>query len=95
MRIGFDISQTGNGKAGCGYFADGIIQQLARTDLENEYILYPTFGNFFWDPEWRSATRRIDRPKVGRAEGHATLDKVELSGPTRLRIWKQAWASRI
>ena len=75
MRIGFDISQTGNGKAGCGYFADSIIQQLARTDLENEYILYPTFGNFFWDPEWRSATRRIDRPKVGRAEGHATLDK--------------------
>jgi glycosyltransferase involved in cell wall biosynthesis len=75
MRIGFDISQTGSGKAGCGYFADAIIQQLARIDLENEYILYPTFGNFFWDPEWKSSTRRIDRPKFRRAEGHATLDK--------------------
>ncbi len=75
MRIGFDISQTGNGKAGCGYFADSIIQQLARIDLENEYILYPTFGNFFWDPEWKTSTRRVDHPKFRRAEGHATLDK--------------------
>ena len=35
MRIGFDISQTGNGKAGCGYFADSITQQLAKLDSEN------------------------------------------------------------
>ena len=75
MRIGFDISQTGNGKAGCGYFADSIIEQLARIDLENEYILYPTFGNFFWDAEWKTSTRRVDHPKFRRAEGHATLDK--------------------
>ena len=75
MRIGFDISQTGCGKAGCGYFADSMIQQLARIDLENEYILYPTFGNFFWDPEWRTSTRRIDHPRFRRAEGHTTLDK--------------------
>jgi glycosyltransferase involved in cell wall biosynthesis len=75
MRIGFDISQTGNGKAGCGYFADSIIQQLARIDLENEYILYPTFGNVFWDPEWESSTRRVDLPKFRRAEGHTTIDK--------------------
>jgi len=75
MKIGFDISQTGCGKAGCGYFADSIIQQLARIDLENEYILYPTFGNFFWDPDWKSSTRRIDHPRFRRAEGHTTLDK--------------------
>ena len=75
MRIGFDISQTGSGKTGCGYFADSIIQQLARIDLENEYILYPTFGNVFWDPEWKSSTRRVDHPKFRRAEGHRTLDK--------------------
>jgi glycosyltransferase involved in cell wall biosynthesis len=75
MRIGFDISQTGSGKAGCGYFADSLIQQLARIDSENDYILYPTFGNFFWDPGWKSSTRRIDRPKFHRAEGHTTHDK--------------------
>ena len=77
MRIGFDISQTGRGKAGCGYFADSIIQQLARIDSQNEYILYPTFGNVFWDPEWKSSTRRIDHPKFRRCEGHATLDKAQ------------------
>ena len=32
MRIGFDISQTGSGKAGCGYFADGLIRQLSLDD---------------------------------------------------------------
>jgi len=25
MKIGFDISQTGQNKAGCGYFADSLI----------------------------------------------------------------------
>jgi len=51
MRIGFDVSQTGSGKAGCGYFADSLIRTLARIDDENEYVLYPAFGNGFWDPE--------------------------------------------
>jgi alpha-1,3-rhamnosyl/mannosyltransferase len=28
MRIGFDVSQTGSGKAGCGYFAHAMIQSM-------------------------------------------------------------------
>ncbi len=49
MKIGFDISQTGKEKAGCGYLADSLIKEIASLDKNNEYILYPTFGTFYWD----------------------------------------------
>lgn len=66
MRIGFDISQTGNNKAGCGYFADSLILALSDLDAENEYILYPHFGTTFWDPNAEKNTRKIDRPNISR-----------------------------
>ena len=66
MRIGFDISQTGNNKAGCGFFADSLILALTEIDRENEYILYPNFGTTFWDPKWKKNTRRILKPNVSR-----------------------------
>lgn len=50
MRIGFDVSQTGAGKAGCGYFASGLLSALAALDRQNDYVLYPAFGDFFWEP---------------------------------------------
>lgn len=49
MKIGFDISQTNKTKAGCGYFADNLIRNLAKIDTTNNYILYATFGDFYWD----------------------------------------------
>lgn len=49
MKIGFDISQTGKNKAGCGYFADNLIKNLAMIDKNNDYLLYQTFGDHFWD----------------------------------------------
>ena len=64
MRIGFDISQTGSNKAGCGYFADSLILALSDLDTENEYILYPHFGTTFWDPNTERNTRKIDRPNI-------------------------------
>ena len=66
MRIGFDISQTGSHKAGCGYFADSLICALADLDGENEYILYPHFGTTFWDPNAEKNTRKIVRPNISR-----------------------------
>jgi len=56
MRVGFDISQTGRGKAGCGYYAFGLIQALEAADRRNRYILYPAVGDLFWDPECAHAT---------------------------------------
>jgi len=49
MKIGFDISQTGRNRAGCGYFSYSLIQTLCEIDNHNQYILYPYFGNSFWD----------------------------------------------
>jgi hypothetical protein len=42
--IRFDIGQTGKDKAGCGYFADFLIQSLMPNDHENNHIPYPHFG---------------------------------------------------
>ncbi len=78
MRIGFDVSQTGRMKAGCGYFADSLIQALAEVDHENEYILYPTFGDGVWDAEWPRSTRQIpSHPRFRRGPGHRTREALE------------------
>jgi glycosyltransferase involved in cell wall biosynthesis len=55
MRIGFDVSQTAEGKAGCGYVADQLIRHLALLDSQNEYLLYPTFY-LYRDPEYHRVT---------------------------------------
>jgi glycosyltransferase involved in cell wall biosynthesis len=62
MRIGFDTSQTGRAKAGCGYFAEGLIRQLVADDDRNGYILYPAVGDLFWDADCATSTFASDRP---------------------------------
>lgn len=49
MHIGFDISQTGTGKAGCGYFAHAMIQAMIELAPEHRYSLFPSFGDFYFD----------------------------------------------
>jgi glycosyltransferase involved in cell wall biosynthesis len=49
MHIGFDISQTGAGKAGCGYFAHSLIKAMLKLAPANCYSLYPSFGDFYFD----------------------------------------------
>lgn len=49
MHIGFDISQTGRAKAGCGYYAHALIQAMIGLAPEHRYSLYPSFGDFFHD----------------------------------------------
>ena len=75
MRIGFDVSQTGQMKAGCGFFADALIQELAEHDTENEYVLYPTLGDGFFDPDWSTSTRRIERRNFSRGMAHKTHEE--------------------
>ena len=73
MRIGFDISQTGKAKAGCGWLADSLIRQLAEIDARNEYVLYPTFGDGYWDIVGPESTVHIDKPNFQRGLSHATM----------------------
>ncbi|MEY3760779.1 MAG: hypothetical protein RIR39_2270 [Pseudomonadota bacterium] len=49
MHIGFDISQTGAGKAGCGYFAHAMINAMLKLAPEHHYSLFPGFGDFYFD----------------------------------------------
>lgn len=49
MHIGFDISQTGAGKAGCGFFAHAMIQAMIELAPEHRYSLFPSFGDFYFD----------------------------------------------
>jgi glycosyltransferase involved in cell wall biosynthesis len=49
MHIGFDISQTGSGKAGCGYFSHALIKAILELEPEHRYSLYPSFGDFYFD----------------------------------------------
>ena len=49
MHIGFDISQTGSGKAGCGYFAHALIKAMIELAPEHRYSLFPSFGDFYFD----------------------------------------------
>ncbi len=61
MRIGFDISQTGRQKAGCGFYAEGLIKALTEIDKENDYLLYATFGDFYVDPSVDAAALLLSR----------------------------------
>lgn len=54
MKIGFDVSQTSKNKAGCGFFAENLIHHLSLCDKQNEYVLYSTFGNHFWDNDFKN-----------------------------------------
>jgi len=49
MHVGFDVSQTGAGKAGCGYFAHAMVRSMLELAPENQYSLFPTFGDFYFD----------------------------------------------
>lgn len=50
MHIGFDISQTGSAKAGCGYFAHAMALAMLQLAPAHRYSFYPSFGDFYFDP---------------------------------------------
>lgn len=49
MHIGFDITQTGSCKAGCGHFSHALIQSVLSIAAQHRYSLYPSFGDFYFD----------------------------------------------
>jgi glycosyltransferase involved in cell wall biosynthesis len=76
VKIGFDVSQTGRWKAGCGYFADSLITELVE-HTDTEFILYPTFGDGVWDPDWCTSTAfPNNKPNVDRGLAHSTFEEL-------------------
>lgn len=82
MKIGFDVSQTGSGKAGCGYYAEGLIKALEAIGTEYEFWLYPAFGDVFWDPQCATAAYSTDNPHFRRLKGPASFEESQ-------RFWRQ------
>lgn len=74
MKIGFDISQTGGKKAGCGFFALGLIRQLVDIDKKNKYILYPTFGSHYWSQDLNDLFQ-VDLPNFRYGLKHKNIDQ--------------------
>lgn len=83
MKIGFDISQTGAGKTGCGYFAEGLIGAIGRLESGHEYFLYPAFGDAFWDPQCATATYSANHPAFSRMKAPATFEESK-------RFWRNS-----
>jgi glycosyltransferase involved in cell wall biosynthesis len=59
MNIGFDVSQTGTIRAGCGFYADTLIRHLVHLYGDDQFYLYKTFGTTYWDPDFRQKIPQI------------------------------------
>jgi glycosyltransferase involved in cell wall biosynthesis len=66
MRIGFDVSQTGDRRAGCGQWADALVRALVTRGGDHTFDLYATFGDSDWDPDHARSTTAIPSPRVRR-----------------------------
>ncbi len=82
MHIGFDISQTGSGKAGCGYYTHAMITSMLSVAPQHRYSLYPSFGDFYFD-----AKMPISNPYRG---GHVSYGPRHLTRETARPFWNQA-----
>jgi glycosyltransferase involved in cell wall biosynthesis len=77
MKIGYDVSQTGRGRAGCGYFAYSLLRALADCAAHDRFLLYPTFGDFFFDPDWEQATYVPPQDNFARHIVHGTYHEAQ------------------
>ncbi len=50
MIVGFDVSQTGPSRCGCGVFAAELARALPPVLPGARLLLYPAFGTDFWEP---------------------------------------------
>lgn len=50
LRIGFDVTQTGAKKTGCGFYAHAMLQAMMTLSPQTKFMLYPSFGDGFFDP---------------------------------------------
>jgi glycosyltransferase involved in cell wall biosynthesis len=46
LRIGFDVAQTCQDRAGCGWVADLLVKEMVKLAPHHEFFLYHQFGNW-------------------------------------------------
>lgn len=74
MRIGFDSSQTGAARAGCGWYARSLIEHVAASNPDSTYVLYPSFGDHYWSPAAGRDTCQPTRRNVVRGPRQRSLE---------------------
>ena len=79
MRIGFDVSQTGALRAGCGQAAHCLLEGLLELAPEHHYLLYPDFGHYrernpFALPRRKAKNLRCGPRPLGFGAGRAFWD---------------------
>lgn len=62
LRIAFDVAQTCQERAGCGWYADALIRALVAAAPENTYLLYHHFDA--WINPDTSAGTFLDGPRI-------------------------------
>src|SRR5260370_30398864 len=82
MNIGVDISQTGSGKAGWGYFTHAKSKAMLVIAPQHHYALYPSFGDFFFD-----AKMQVLNPYRGE---HVNRGPRHLTREAARAFWNQA-----
>jgi glycosyltransferase involved in cell wall biosynthesis len=82
MHIGFDISQTGAGKTGCGFYAHAMIGAMLHAAPAHRYSLYPSFGDFYFDP-----AMPLMNPYRG---AHVRYGPRKLTRESAARFWSRA-----
>jgi len=80
LHIGFDVSQTGSTKAGCGYYAHALVKALLDLAPHHRYSLFPSFGDFFFD-----AGMPLHAPYAGRDVHYGPR---HLAAETAARFWR-------
>lgn len=64
LHIGFDITQTGQKKTGCGFYAYAILNAMMTLSDATQFSLFPSFGDNFFDP-WMPITNPYPRGSYG------------------------------
>jgi alpha-1,3-rhamnosyl/mannosyltransferase len=49
LHVGFDVTQTGSKKKGCGYYAHSIANAMMALHETVQFSLFPSFGDYFFD----------------------------------------------
>ena len=62
LRIGLDVAQTCQERAGCGWQADALARAMVAVEPENEYVLYHHFDG--WCNDRTDGGTRPDSPRV-------------------------------
>ncbi len=70
LRIGYDVSQTGPGKSGCGWFAESLLDSASAAGDDHEWLLYRSFGDHYWDASGPPPVDRFMRPNVHEGTFH-------------------------